>query len=156
MAKQLIAAMNPASRQILIDLIVETVRDDTSAMGKFRDEGIEDIDIRRVLAEILEGNPIILIQKGLLRSGQKLLMNWKPRNDDKRVFEGFVRDGGEIEVLGKAFTSPSYAALYALQSTGSGRTTENGWVKWKTERGELLSTIRDQYLQSLEGHEGDS
>jgi hypothetical protein len=227
-AKQLIAAMNPASRQLLIDLIVETVRDDTSAMEKFRDEGIEDIDIRRVLAEILDDNPIIgmpidtissdlrewastlkvnvklwivrkhvefgrpesvlfeipeefrpafdsenetsdsarqarydvtlsdLIKKGLLRSGQKLLMSWKPRNGDKRVFEGFVRDGGEIEVLGKAFTSPSYAALYALQSTGSGRTTENGWVKWKTERGELLSTLREQYLQLIDGQEGDS
>jgi hypothetical protein len=83
-------------------------------------------------------------------------MNWKPRTGDKRVFEGFVRDGGEIEVLGNAFTSPSYAALYALQSTGSSRTTENGWVKWKTESGVLLSTLREQYLQLVDGERDGS
>ncbi len=222
-AKQLIAAMNPASRQLLIDLIVEKVREDEASMDKFRDEGIEVIDIRRFLGEILEGNPTVgmpinvissdlrewastlkvsvklwivrkhvefghpervlfeipeefrpaldtgvemsdtsrqarydvslsdLILSGLLRNGQKLQLNWKPRNGDKRVFEGLVRDSGEIEVLGKSFTSPSYAAVYALQSTGSSRTTENGWVKWKTESGVLLSTLRDQYLQSVDG-----
>ena len=215
--------MNPASRQLLIDLIVERVRDDSAAMDKFTDEGIDVIDIRPVLGEILEGNPTVgmpidsissdlrewastlkvnvklwivrkhvefgrsenvlfeipeefrpafdtekeesdntrqarydvnlsdLIQRGMLRTGQKLLMNWKPRNGDKRVFEGLVRDDGEIEVLGKAFSSPSYAAIYALQSTGSNRTTENGWVKWRTEDGVLLSTLRERYLQFTDG-----
>jgi hypothetical protein len=223
-AKQIIAAMNPASRQLLIDLIVEKAREDAAAMDKLTDEGIEVIDIRRVLGEILEGNPTVgmpidaissdlrewastlkvnvklwivrkhvefghpervlfeipeefrpaldteeeasdtsrqarydvslsdLINGDLLRNGQKLLMNWKPRGGDKRVFEGVVRDGGAIEVLGKAFKSPSYAAVYALQSTGSSRSTENGWAKWKTEGGELLSALRDRYLQSLDGH----
>jgi hypothetical protein len=222
-AKQIIAAMNPSSRQLLIDLIVEKVREDPTAMEKFTDEGIEVINIRRVLGEILEANPTVgmpidmissdlrewastlkvnvklwivrkhvefgypervlyeipeefrpaldteegesettqqarydvtlsdLIRSGLLRNGQRLLMNWKPRNGDKRVFEGLVRAGGEIEVMGKPFTSPSYAAVYALQSSGSSRSTENGWVKWKTEGGVLLSTLRDQYLQSPDG-----
>jgi hypothetical protein len=222
-AKQIIAAMNPASRQLLIDLIVEKVREDQSAMEKFSDEGVEVIDIRRVLGEILEANPTVgmpidaisidlrewastlkvsvklwivrkhvefghpervlyeipeefrpaldteeedsdvsqqarydvtvadLIRSGLLRDGEKMLMVWKPRNGDKRVFEGMVRAGGEIEVLGKPFTSPSYAAVYALQSAGSNRSTENGWVKWKTEGGVLLSTLRDQYLQTQDG-----
>ncbi|MBA4186936.1 MAG: hypothetical protein C0467_02855 [Planctomycetaceae bacterium] len=224
-AKQIIAAMNPASRQLLTDLIVEKVREDASAMEKFADEEIEVIDIRRVLGEILEDNPIVgmpidaistdlrewastlkvsvklwivrkhvefghpeqvlyeipeefrpaldteeddpnsdlkarydvtisdLLLGGQLHSGQKLVMNWKPRNGDKRVFEGLVRDGGEIEVLGKLFTSPSYAAVYAFQSAGSTRSTENGWVKWRTEGGVLLSTLREQYLQSHDGEE---
>jgi hypothetical protein len=222
-AKQIIAAMNAASRQLLIDLIVERVRDDPTAMEKFAEEGIEVINIRRVLGQILEGNPIVgmpidaisndlrewastlkvsvklwivrkhvefghpehvlyeipeefrpaldteeeaadsssvtrydvtlsdLIQSRLLRDGEKLVMGWKPRNGDKRVFEGLVRAGGEIEVLGKPFTSPSYAAVYALQSAGSNRSTENGWVKWKTEGGVLLSILREQYLDSLDG-----
>jgi hypothetical protein len=218
-AKQIIAAMNPASRQLLVDLIVEKVREDPSAMEKFTDEGIEVIDIRRVLGGILEANPTVgmpidaissdlrewastlkvsvklwivrkhvefgqpdrvlyeipeefrpaldteeaaddisqqarydvtisdLIGAHLLTRGQMLLMNWRPRNGEKRCFEGLVRDSGEIEVLGKPFASPSYAAIYALQSAGSNRTTENGWVKWKTEDGVLLSTLRERYLK---------
>lgn len=58
-AKQIIAAMNPASRQLLTDLIVERVREDPPAMEKFAEEGIEVIDIRRVLAEILAANPLV-------------------------------------------------------------------------------------------------
>ncbi len=222
-AKQIIAAMNPASRQLLNDLIVEKVREDAAAMEKFADEGIEVIDIRRVLGRILETNPIVgmpidaissdlrewastrrvtvklwivrkhvefgypervlyeipeefrpaldteendttdgqgdryavtiadLIQGGFLRDGQKLLMHWKPRNGDKRNFEGVVRASGEIKVFSKAFTSPSYTAVYALQSPGSSRSTENGWVKWKTEDGVLISALREQYLHSLVG-----
>jgi hypothetical protein len=216
-------SLNPVSRQLLIDLIVEKVRDDAAALEKFTDEGIEVIDIRRVLGEILEANPTVampidsisidlrewastlkvnvrlwivrkhiefghpehvlyeipeefrpaldteedrsdatplarydvsiadLVQSGLLQVGQKLLMNWKPRNGDKRIFEGLVRSGGEIEVLGKSFASPSYAALFALQSAGSNRSTENGWVKWKTDNGVLLSALREQYLRSVDG-----
>ena len=221
-AKQIIAAMNPASRQLLVDLIVEKVQGDTAAKEKFTDEGIEDINIRRVLGDILEGNPTIgmpidaissdlqewastlkvsvilwivrkhvefgqpdqilyeipeefrpaldtgdapddkarqaryevtifdLIDNRLLTCGQKLLMNWKPRNGKRQNFEAFVRENGEIEVQGKPFPSPSYAAIFALQSAGSNRTTENGWVKWKTEDGLLLSALREQYLESME------
>ena len=90
-----------------------------------------------------------LLGRGLLCVGEKLTMSWKPKGGDKRVFEGLVRDGGEIEVSGKLFTSPSYAALYALQSAGSSRTTQNGWVAWKTQDGVFLSSLRDQYLEAL-------
>jgi hypothetical protein len=221
-AKQIIAAMNPASRQLLSDLIVEKVREDAGAMEKFADEGIEVIDIRQAIGKILETNPIVgmpidaissdlrewastlrvsvklwivrkhvefghpervlyeipeefrpaldteeeetggeqqarydvtiadLVEAGLLRDGQKLLMNWKPRNGDKRLFEACVRSNGEMEVFEKPFGSPSYAAVYALQVSGSSRTTENGWVKWKTEGGVLLSALREQYPQARE------
>ena len=89
-----------------------------------------------------------LVNSGHLRDGQRLLMSWKPRNGDKQMFEGIVRSGGEVEVRGKSFTSPSYAAVYALQSAGSNRSTENGWVKWRTEDGVLIATLREEYLQS--------
>jgi hypothetical protein len=58
-AKQITAANNPAVRQLLIDLVVEKVRDDPAAMEKFTEEEIEVIDIRRVLGEILERNPTV-------------------------------------------------------------------------------------------------
>jgi hypothetical protein len=219
-AKQLIAAMQSASRQLLIDLAVEKVRDDPALLDKFSEEGIEVIDIRRVLGEILESNPIVgmpidsitndlrewastlkvnvklwivrkqvefahpenvmyeipeefrpaldteestaddspmarydvslsdLIRADFLHVGDKLCMAWKPRNGDKRVFEGTINEDGEIDVLGKSFASPSYAAVYAMQSAGSNRTTENGWLRWKTSDGTLLSGVRDQYLHT--------
>jgi Restriction Enzyme Adenine Methylase Associated len=224
-AKQIIAAMNPASRQLLTDLIVERVREDTTAMEKFSDEGIEVIDIRRVLGEILETNPIIgmpidgissdlrewastlrvsvklwivrkhvefghpervmyeipeefrpamdtgaeeandialarydvtiadLVAAGLLREGQRLNMTWKPRNGDKQTYEATILASGELEVLGKSFASPSYAAVYPLQMAGSTRTTANGWVAWKTENGEWIAVLREQFLQQRQQHD---
>ena len=221
-AKQIIAAMNSASRQLLIDIVVEKVRIDATLMEKFVDEGIEVIGIRQVLGVILSGNPTIgmpidaisndlrewattlkvnvklwiirkqvefghpeivlyeipeefrpaldteqeslsgnsqvarydvtladLIEAGFLRVGEKLFMAWKPRNGDKRIFEALIHADGEIEVLGKRFSSSSYAAVFALQAAGSERTTENGWQKWKTASGDLLALLRDQFLQSL-------
>ena len=58
-AKQVIAATNPASRQLLADLIVDELRENETSMEKFTDEDIDTIDVRRVLGEILEGEPII-------------------------------------------------------------------------------------------------
>jgi hypothetical protein len=227
-AKQLIAAMHPASRQLLIDLAVEKVRDDPSLLEKFAEEQIEVIDIRRVLGGILETNPVIgmpvdgvtndlrewastlkvnvklwivrkhvefgqaqnimyeipeefrpaldteheaspdesaitrydvtltdLIEAGLLHVGEKIYMPYKPRNAEKRTFEGTIRADGGIEVLGKTFTSPSYAALYGLQNAGSTRTAINGWASWRTSAGVLLAGLREQYLQSNILAQGD-
>lgn len=219
-AKQLIAAMQSTSRKLLIDLAVEKIQTDQFLLDKFAEEEIEVIDIRRVLGEILEANPIIgmpidnvsndlkewaatlkvnvklwivrkhvefghpekimyeipeefrpaldteeeessndsrvtrydvtladLIHGGLLRVGEKLYMSYKPRNGEKKTFEGTIQEGGEIEVLYKVFTSPSYAALYGVQSAGSSRKTVNGWMSWKNTDGILLADLREKYLQ---------
>jgi hypothetical protein len=58
-AKQLIATLNPASRQLLIEMVVNRVREDTDAMEKFTDEGIEVINIRGVLGQIFDTDPIV-------------------------------------------------------------------------------------------------
>lgn len=58
-SKQIVAATNAASRQILIDLVIEEIKEDETIKDKFDDEGIELIDIRRVLSEIIEKDPII-------------------------------------------------------------------------------------------------
>jgi hypothetical protein len=58
-AKQIIAASQPLSKQLLIELAVEKIREDQQLREKFTDLGIEVIDIRRVLAEILDKKPII-------------------------------------------------------------------------------------------------
>jgi len=226
-AKQIIAARNPASRQLLIDLIVERVQNDPATMEKFAQEGIQVINIRQWLATILEDNPTVsmpinaissdlrewastlgvsvelwivrkhvedgrpehvmyeipelrpaldtaeeadgverarhdvsiadLVASGLLRDGQRLLMYWRPTRGDRREFEGFVRAGGVIEELGEPFTSPSKAAVHALKSAGSPRSTSrNGWLTWRTESGESLSSLRDKYRRSHNGQDEEA
>jgi tetratricopeptide (TPR) repeat protein len=91
-----------------------------------------------------------LVHAGLLRAGDKLFMTWGPRGGEKRVFEGTIAASGEIELLGKRFTSPSNAAVYALQSAGSDRPTANGWAEWTTGDGEPLSKLRERLLTSPE------
>src|SRR5438445_2921353 len=58
-AKQIIAAMTPASRQLLIDLVVEKVQTEVAWLDKFADEEIEIINIRQVLGEILATRPTV-------------------------------------------------------------------------------------------------
>ena len=58
-AKQIIAASNPVSKQSLVDIAADRVRNDASLQERFNDEGIHTIDIRRVLAEILAKEPIV-------------------------------------------------------------------------------------------------
>jgi hypothetical protein len=218
-AKQIIAASNPVSKQTLVDIAADRVRNDPDLQERFSEEGIHTIDIRRVLAEILAKEPIVampidavkddlkewaatlripvklwivrkyvefgrpevvmyeipeefgpvvdtgkneeesktelarydvtiadLIDAGLIAIGQKLHMTYKPRNGDQKVYEATVCDDGSIELLGKLFSSPSYAAVYGIQNAGSDRKTVNGWIAWRLDNGELLSVIRERFL----------
>ena len=58
-AKQITAALNPESKSSLIRRIVALVRDDATVRSKFEDEGIEQIDIRKVLDDILNTQPLL-------------------------------------------------------------------------------------------------
>jgi len=58
-AKQITAALKPESKQYLIERIVALVRDDEAVRRKFEEEDIEQIDIRKVLAEILATQPLL-------------------------------------------------------------------------------------------------
>lgn len=218
-AKQIIAASNPISKQSLVDIAADRVRNDVDLQERFNDEGIHAIDIRRVLAEILAREPIIampidavkddlrewaatlripvklwivrkyvefgrpevvmyeipeefgpivdtgvneeeskselarydvtiadLIDAELLRAGQKLHMLYKPRNGGQKDYEATICADGSIELLGKQFSSPSYAAVYGIQNAGSDRKTVNGWTAWRLDDGELLSAVRERHL----------
>lgn len=218
-AKQIIAASNPVSKQSLVDIAADRVRNDLDLQERFNDEGIHAIDIRRVLAEILAKEPIVampidavkddlkewaatlripvklwivrkyvefgrpeiimyeipeefgpivdtgqneeesktelarydvtiadLIDAGLLTIGQKLHMPYKPRNGEHKNYEAAICDDGSIELLGKQFSSPSYAAVYGIQDAGSDRKTVNGWTAWRLDNGELLSAVRERFL----------
>lgn len=58
-AKQIIAATNPVSKQTILDLAAEFVRKDEELQQQFLEQGIHLIDIRRELAEILALDPIV-------------------------------------------------------------------------------------------------
>lgn len=216
-AKQIIAVSQPISKQLLIEMAVERVREEEGLREKFTELGIELLDVRRVLAEILDSRPIIgmpidaisrdlqewattlknevklwivkkyvefghaenvvyevpdeyrpdldtqdsstrsgltryevalsdLLAAGLLDSGEKLYMNYAPRHSERRTYEGLVGADGSISLLGNTFSSPSYAALYGVQDSGSDRKSVNGWVVWKTARGATLADLREEYL----------
>lgn len=200
-AKQIIAACNPVSKQSLVDIAADRVRSDVGLQERFADEGIHAIDIRRVLAEILAKEPIVampidavkddlrewaatlripvklwivrkyvefgkpenvmyeipeefgpvldtavqddesrtelarydvtiadLLDAKMLTVGQRLQMPYKPRNGSPRNYEAKICEDGSIELLGKQFSSPSYAAVYGIQDAGSERKTVNGWT----------------------------
>jgi hypothetical protein len=57
--KQLLAAGRPETRQLLTEILVEMVTQDSRTKEKFDDESIKEIDIRKVLGEIFEKPPII-------------------------------------------------------------------------------------------------
>jgi hypothetical protein len=87
-----------------------------------------------------------LVEASLLSFGEKLLMTYKPQKGEKKEYETTIQEDGSLSVLGKPFTSPSYAALFCIQNAGSTRTTTNGWENWKNSKGQSLSELRDQYL----------
>lgn len=57
--KQLLAVSRPETRQLLTEILVQMVTDDETVKEKFEDEGIKEIDIRKILADIFEKSPII-------------------------------------------------------------------------------------------------
>ena len=91
-----------------------------------------------------------LVQAGLLHAGDKLLMEWKPREGDLKVFEGTITASGEIALLGEPFASPSRAAVHAMQTAGYDRPTENGWQRWKTGAGVTLAELRERFLRGTQ------
>ena len=218
-AKQVIAASQPASRRMLIELVINRVKENADLRERFDELSIKEIDIRRVLSEIFEGKPIIgipidqvgadlrewaqtlksevklwvirklvefgspenviyeipeeyrpvldtsptledtpsglkyydvtiadLVGAGLLQEGDKLFMIYGPRGGERKKYEATVLPSGSIEVLGKTFSAPSYAALLCVQDAGSSRNTVNGWVTWKVADGRTLADLREALL----------
>ena len=223
-AKQVIASLQPISKKTIEDLAVDQYQNDDTTKEKFDDQKIKEIDVRKVLGEILNKEPIIglpidavsgdlkewartlrynvklwtitkyvdfndnksvayefpeefkpildteeeqekeaktgeltryevsmadLIDKDLLKPGQILLMEYKPRQGNKKRYEAEIQEDGSLKVIDQIFSSPSYAALAGIQDAGSDRKTVNGWTSWKTESGKTLAEIREAFLNDV-------
>jgi predicted CopG family antitoxin len=117
----------------------------------FEDSEPEDV-IRRLLDKTESTNPKAfeeeggadLVSKGgTIPHGSELRMNYKGREYHAVV------DDGKIIWDGKAFSSPSEAAVAVIQSTGQDQTRANGWDYWKVktpESGEwrLADEVREK------------
>jgi len=221
--KQLLASQQSATKKSLAELAVSQYQSDAYTKEKFDDLNIAEINVRRVIGDILETNPIIgipidgvtddlrewartlkfkvklwvinkfvelskpsnivlefpeefkpvldteeeskpqksgasiaqydvglidLINAGLIHATDKLIMLYKPRNGHQKKFEANILEDGSLEVLGQAFSSPSYAALACIQDAGSDRKTVNGWTAWKIPNGQNLSGLRNKLLSA--------
>lgn len=58
-SKQIIAAKQPLSKRTIIDLAVELYKADVTIKEKFAELGIRDLDVRRVLIDIVDKDPEI-------------------------------------------------------------------------------------------------
>jgi hypothetical protein len=58
-AKQMIAVATPESRQILEEIMIQMFTESEDVKEKFKEEKIREIDIRKVLGEILSKPPVI-------------------------------------------------------------------------------------------------
>lgn len=220
-SKQIIAAQNILSKKIIIELTISQYQIDNTIKDKFFELGIKEINIRKVLDEILDSPPIIglpidsisldlkewartlknkvklwqinkfteltnsevilyefpeefkpdldtevdflsdkdlkeitvydislldLINDKLINIGDSLIMSYKPRDGQRQNYTAIIDEGGNLELFGKKFSSPSYAALAGIQNSGSNRKTVNGWTSWKTKNGRYLSELRDKLL----------
>ena len=220
-SKQIIASLQPISKKTIEDLAVDQYQNDETTKEKFAEQKIKEINVRKILSEILNREPIIglpidaisgdlkewartlkynvklwtitkyvdfndknsiayefpeefkpildtqeeqekeektgvlaryevsiadLIENGLLEPGQKLLMEYKPRQGNKKKYEAEILADGSLKVLDQVFSSPSYAALAGIQDAGSNRKTVNGWTSWKTEFGKALAELRERLL----------
>lgn len=218
-AKQIIAGNNLATKQKLIEAVIDRVRDDDTLQDKFAEQSIAPIDYRQALAQIFAADPIIgmpidavkndlrewaatlkvdvrlwivqkyvefnnpqnvayeipeefrpvfdaspdeerssgsvarydvsvsdLIDAEYLFVGQVLKMPYKPRNGDQKVYEATIVADGSLNVMGRTFFAPSYAALFGIQDAGSSRSTVNGWTAWRLDDGSTLADIRDRFL----------
>jgi hypothetical protein len=221
-SKQAIASLQPLSKRIIEDLAVVQYQNDETTKEKFDDQCIKEIDVRKILREILNKEPVIgipidavsndlkewartlkysvklwtitkyidfnekenivyefpeefkptldteeeqvkednvgeltryevnisdLIKAELLEAGEKIKMEYKPRNGNKKSFEAEILEDGSLKVLEQVFSSPSYAALAGIQNAGSERKTVNGWTSWRTKAGKLLSEVREEFLK---------
>lgn len=122
----------------------------------FRREGIsEEIDAYlfnpvinyRNMEKSFEPKPGFVISKrsnnkGILPVGLKIYKEYKNIRLEAEIIEN-----NKIKFNGKIYNSPSSAAVAAIQSTGSKRSTEDGWRFWKYKdpkigKEELLDELR--------------
>lgn len=58
-SKQVIASLQPYSKKVIQDLAVEAYSNDTTTQEKFQELGIQELNVRKVIQDILDKDPVI-------------------------------------------------------------------------------------------------
>jgi hypothetical protein len=126
--------------------------------GKTVFYSIPDENVPTLTTQTVKGEPLStlfnrlsqpyqdVLQSGLIKAGQTVLLDYGPRGKPKKQWQGILRKDG-VEVDGKIM-SLSAAAVYCIQQAGSQRATANGWIMWKTEEGTYLSEFYNKIFSS--------
>jgi len=86
-----------------------------------------------------------IIESGLLTIGQELYFEYGPKGTKKTKFIGIVQKNG-IEVDNE-ISSVSISSVRCIQKINSTRTTNNGWVTWKTKDGKLINELYKKFIE---------
>ena len=91
-SKQVIASLQPLSKKTVEDLAVDQYQNDATTKEKFAEQRIKEIDVRKVLGEILNKEPIIglpidAISGDLKEWARTLKYNFKLWTITKYVFQ---------------------------------------------------------------------
>lgn len=89
----------------------------------------------------------LVVKAGFLSDGEKVYMEYGPKGTKKKRFEGIIHING-IEVNGVT-SSPSISSLRCIQEVSPTRTTNNGWVTWKTMDGKTIIDKWEKYQKSI-------
>ena len=113
---------------------------------KTSDEKIEK-EIKEISDKKPENLLELVVKAGFLSDGEKVYMEYGPKGTKKKRFEGIVPING-IEVNG-VISSPSISSLCCIQEVSPTRTTNNGWVTWKTMDGKVINDKWEKYQKSI-------
>lgn len=113
---------------------------------KTSDEKIEK-EIKEISDKKPENLLELVVKAGFLSDGEKVYMEYGPKGTKKKRFEGIVHING-IEVNG-VISSPSISSLRCIQEVSPTRTTNNGWVTWKTMDGKVINDKWEKYQKSI-------
>jgi len=126
--------------------------------GKMVFYSIPDENVPTLTTQTAKGEPLStlvnrlsqpyqdVLQSGLIKEGQTVLLEYGPRSKPKKQWKGILRKDG-VEVDGKVM-SLSAAAVYCIQQAGSQRGTANGWIMWKTEDGVYLNEFYNKVFSA--------
>ena len=110
-----------------------------------------DEKLEKELKDITDKKPEnlleLVVKAGFLNEGEKVYMEYGPKGTKKKRFEGIVHVNG-IEVNG-VISSPSISSLRCIQEISPTRTTNNGWITWKTMDGKVINDKWEKYQKSI-------
>jgi hypothetical protein len=98
-SKQVIASLQPYSKKVIQDLAVETYSSDETTKEKFQELGIKELNVRKVIQDILEKEPVIGVPIDNISSDLKEWARTLKYNVKLWVISKFVEFKNSVNVV---------------------------------------------------------